>query len=240
MAFGELEIPVNTQNRDPRVACVLLVDVSGSMSGYVADLERGFKTFIDDIQGDPLARKRAEVAVVTFGSEANLLVPFQEARSLSPVSFQINGSTNMAAAINLALDELEARKSEYKTEGLKYYRPWLFLLTDGAPDRRPDAPGGDPFDAAVRRLNNAESRKQVTVFGVGVGEGVNWDQLNRLSNERVAVHMDGLAFGEMFRWLSASLSSVSKSANSGASDEDVASKTEQIALPSPQGWATVM
>lgn len=230
MAFSELDIPVNTQNRDPRIACVLLVDVSGSMAGYVADLERGFKTFIDDIQGDPLARKRAEVAVVTFGSQANLLVPFQEARSLSPASFEISGTTNMAAAINLALDELEARKSEYKAEHLEYFRPWLFLLTDGAPDQ-------DGFDSAVQRLNGAETRKQVTVFGVGVGSSVNWDQLNRLSKERVAVHMDGLAFGEMFKWLSASLSSVSNSSNYGADDSEVANQTQQIALPSPQGWA---
>lgn len=232
MAFGELEIPVNTQNRDPRVACALLVDVSGSMYKYVTDLEKGFKTFVDDIQSDPLARKRAEVAVVTFGSEANLLVPFQEARSLSPVSFQINGSTNMAAAINLALDELESRKSEYKAEHLEYFRPWLFLLTDGGPN-------SEGFAAAVQRLNEAEARKQVTVFGVGVGGEVNWDTLNQLSNERVAVHMDGLAFGEMFKWLSASLSSVSNSSNYGANDADVANQTQQIALPSPQGWAVL-
>lgn len=232
MGIGDLEIPVNSQNRDPRVACVLLVDVSGSMSGEpIAELERGFKTFVEDVQNDPLARKRAEVAVVTFGSEASLLVPFQEARDLSPVGFKISGSTNMADGIQLALDELEARKSEYKAEHLEYFRPWLFLLTDGSPDS-----GG--FDAALARLNAAESGKKVTVFAVGVGDHVNWETLNKISKERPALKLNGLAFPEMFKWLSQSLSSVSNSSNFGTDDASHENPTEQIAL-APVGWGTV-
>jgi len=232
MGIGELEIPVNTQNRDPRVACVLLVDVSGSMSGApIAELERGFKTFIDEVQNDPLARKRAEVAVVTFGTEASLLVPFQEARDLAPAGFQISGSTNMAAGIQLALDEIEARKAQYKAEHLEYFRPWLFLLTDGSPDQR-------DFEASLQRLNAAEAERKVTVFAVGVGDGVAWDTLNRVSKERPALKLNGLSFGEMFQWLSASLSSVSNSSNFGADDASHENPGDQIALP-PVGWGAV-
>jgi uncharacterized protein YegL len=230
MGFGDLDIPVNTQNRDPRIACILLLDVSGSMTPYIRDLEAGFQTFIDDLQGDPLARKRAEISVITFGDTAQVVVPFQEARTLTPLKLHQSGSTNMADAITLALDELAHRKAQYTAETLEYFRPWLFVLTDGAPN----AAG---FDAAVKRLTDAEAAKGVSVFGVGVGGSVNWEQLGRLSRDRVAVHMDGLAFTEMFLWLSASLSSVSTSGTHGIDEASIAGQAEQVALPSPQGWA---
>jgi uncharacterized protein YegL len=155
LGIGDEEIPVNTDNRDPRVACVVLVDVSGSMSGApIEELSRGFQTFVEEVQSDPLARKRAEVAVITFGSQATLLVPFQEARDLGAVEFTINGSTNMGAGIQLALDEIESRKAQYKSEDLEYFRPWLFILTDGAPDQ-------NGFQPALDRLHRAEARHSI-------------------------------------------------------------------------------
>ena len=41
----------------------------------------------------------------------------------------------MGAAINLALDKLEERKQIYQQAGISYFRPWVFLITDGEPDR---------------------------------------------------------------------------------------------------------
>lgn len=232
--MDELTLEVNTRNRDPRAACVLLVDVSGSMSGEpIRELESGFAQFTQDIKDDPLARKRAEVAVVTFGSEANLLVPFQEGRDLEPAQFSINGSTNMAAGINMALDEIEARKRQYREAGLEYFRPWIFLLTDGGPDR------GPAFEAAVQRLRAVEGQRGVTVFSVGVGSQADFDTLSRLSQERPPLALKGLQFAEMFSWLSNSMKAVSSSNNSGGDDTDLQSHTEQIPL-APPGWGTVI
>lgn len=77
-------VELNDANPDPRVACVVLCDVSGSMQGEpVAALERGFAAFTDYLHHDALASKRVEVAVVAFGTAATVLVPMQEARSCS-------------------------------------------------------------------------------------------------------------------------------------------------------------
>ncbi len=229
--MSEFTIPVNEANPDPRVACIVLADVSGSMSGApIAALEAGFGSFVDYVTTDDLARKRAEVAVITFGSEAEVLVPLQEARTLQRATFRINGSTNMAAAVNMAIDMIDARKHEYKAAGIQYYRPWLILLTDGAPN-----PAG--FDEAVVRLNSMETAKGVTVFAIGVGDYVDYGKLGRLSTQRQPVPLAGLKFDEFFEWLSASLGNMASSASFGKSDAEVANNSEQVAL-APIGWTT--
>jgi uncharacterized protein YegL len=228
-----LELHVNTKNRDPRAACVMLIDVSGSMSLYQSRLEDGFRAFVEDINEDPIARKRAEVAVVTFGTSAQVHVSFREARELTPTSFSMGGTTNMAAAFDLALDMVEERKSQYRAQGIEYFRPWLFVLTDGAPNRDSD------FDAARERLNDAERSKKIAVFGVGVGDAVDFQTLAAISIERPPLALDQTKFSEMFEWLSSSLSAVSESGNYGANDTEVSDSFEAIQL-APPGWGSVV
>ncbi|WP_433733975.1 vWA domain-containing protein [Nocardia sp. CA-129566] len=229
--MSELTIPLNEANPDPRVACIVLADVSGSMSGPpIAALEAGFEAFVHYVTTDDLARKRAEVAVITFGSYAEVTVPLQEARMLQPARFAINGSTNMAAGIDLAIDMIEERKLEYKAVGIQYFRPWLLLLTDGAPNP-------DGFDAAVARLNAMEAANGVTVFAIGVGENVDYGQLKRLSQQRTPAPLAGLKFEEFFEWLSASLGNMASSSSFGKSDDQVAANSQQVAL-APIGWTS--
>lgn len=233
MTQGGWSVELNDENPDPRVACVVLADVSGSMQGApIAALEQGYAAFTQYLNNDPLASKRVEVAVVTFGSVATVQVPMQEARGLAPTRFTASGRTNMAAGIHLALDILEDRKYAYKAAGLQYYRPWILLLTDGQANF-------DGFDEAVARLNAAEMARGVTVFAVGAGPYVDWQQLSRVSMQRSPAPLEGLRYEELFEWLSASLSNVSNSTEFARSDEALAGMGEQIKLPPLTGWSSV-
>lgn len=226
-------VELNDENPDPRVSCVVLVDVSGSMQGQpIAALEQGYAAFTHYLNNDALASKRVEVAVVTFGNVATVLVPMQEARSLQPTRFTASGRTNMAAGIHLALDIIEDRKAAYKAAGLQYYRPWILLLTDGQANH-------DGFNQAIARLNAVEMARGVTIFAVGAGPYVDWQQLSRLSVQRSPAPLDGLKYEELFEWLSASLSNVSNSTEFGRSDEALAGMAEQISLPPLSGWSSV-
>jgi uncharacterized protein YegL len=138
----------------------------------------------------------------------------------------------MAAGIHLALDIIEDRKHAYKAAGLRYYRPWILLLTDG----KPNAAG---FEEAVARLNSAESSKGVIVFAVGAGPRVDYRQLARISVQRTPAPLDGLKYTELFAWLSASLSNVSNSQDYVSSDDDLGAMNGQTPLPSISGWTSV-
>lgn len=231
--MSELIARVKSDNPDPRVACVLLLDTSGSMDGVpIEELNAGFDLFTREIKQDPLAKKRTEVTVITFGGVARVEIPFTEGRDLEPRTFVAGGSTPMGAALNLAMDEIQAQKDTYRAAGLEYFRPWLFIVSDGAPT------DGETFGTAAARVHTAENAKQVSVFAVGVGDEADFPSLEVLSTTRKPARLKGYSFAEMFSWLSASMAVVSDSNTFGASDGDITQAGEQLPLP-PVGWATV-
>ena len=76
-------------NPEPRCPCVLLLDVSVSMSGQpIAELNAGLTTFKDELAADALAMKRVEVGIVTFGP-VKIEMPFTGAESFLPPSLSV-------------------------------------------------------------------------------------------------------------------------------------------------------
>ena len=67
-AFAAVEF---AENPEPRVPCVLIVDTSTSMQGpRIDELNKGLQAYKQELLADPLASKRVEVAIVTFGGGA--------------------------------------------------------------------------------------------------------------------------------------------------------------------------
>lgn len=205
-------------NPEPRCPCVLLLDVSGSMSGHpIEELNNGLTTFRDELLSDALAMKRVEVALVTFGP-VKVESPFTSAATFNPSKLQPQGDTPMGAAITQALNMVEERKNEYRANGISYYRPWIFLITDGAPT--------DSWQASAASIREGEASKKFAFFAIGV-KGADIGTLRQIS-VREPLSLDGLKFRELFSWLSSSLRSVSRS-----------TPGTEVTLEAPKGWASV-
>jgi uncharacterized protein YegL len=95
-----------------------------------------------------------------------LVQDFTTIDTFNPPVFTAQDVTPMGQAIEFSLDLLEKRKATYKTNGIQYYRPWIFLITDGAPT--------DEWQNAARLVRNAEAQKRVVFFAVAV-EGADTD-----------------------------------------------------------------
>lgn len=209
-------------NREPRCPCILLLDVSYSMDGApIKALNDGLRIFRDDLNKDGLAKKRVDIAIVTFESEVKVVQDFVTADNFQPPTLKVGGATYMGAGIDKALDILQARKASYNANAISYYRPWVFMITDGSPS------DDEVVDRAAQRIRDEEINKRVAFFGVGV-EGVDMPRLSQILIERTPVKLQGLNFAEMFQWLSASMSRVSHS-----------KLDEQVPLEPPKGWGSV-
>ena len=65
------------ENSEPRCPCILLLDVSYSMSGApINALNEGLRIFRDGLNQDGLTKKRVEIAIVTFGSKVKVVQEF--------------------------------------------------------------------------------------------------------------------------------------------------------------------
>ena len=210
------------ENPEPRCPCVLLLDTSRSMRGSAIEaLNEGLRTFKEHLLQDALALRRVEIAAIAFDSDVRVVQDFVIADQFIPSTLTAQGLTCMGTAIHQGLDMLQRRKEQYRANGVAYYRPWMFMITDGEPQGEPD----DIVERAARRIKEDEAQKRVAFFAVGV-ENANMQRLAQIA-ERTPMKLKGLNFVDLFVWLSASMQAVAQSR-----------PDEQLALPPPD-WGTV-
>ncbi len=222
------QIPFGTDdfatNPEPRCPCVLLLDTSRSMAGErIRSLNEGLQVYKNELAADSLASQRVEVAVVTFGGQVETVCPFTTANFFEPPALKVKGDTPMGAAINHAIDLVTERKQMYRDHGVPFFRPWIFLITDGGPT--------DAWSEAATRVRRGEDARHFAFFAVGV-QDAKFDVLAKIAT-RHPLHLQGLRFSDLFVWLSQSQRSVSQSR---PGEEDQVSFTNPTA---PGGWASL-
>lgn len=205
-------------NANQRTPCVLVLDCSGSMAGpSISELNVGLQQLETSLKDDKTARTRVQLLIIEAAGEVKVVSDWCDAIDFSAPVMEVSGATPLGEAMDLALQSIEQQKGVYKQNGIAYTRPWIIVISDGAPT--------DDWQPVAERCRSAEASKKVEIFPVGVNNA----DLSILSSfaHKGALKLNGLAFKELFVWLSQSTSRASQSKAS-----------EQIQLPAVSGWAT--
>jgi uncharacterized protein YegL len=214
MVFATPEARSLLANRHRRTPCVLLLDTSYSMEGEkIRRLNAGFRAFRQDILRNPMASQSVELCVISFGPVV-VRSDFALLGEMGDLSFRASGATPLTEALELAMLKVTQRKELYREHGISYYRPWIFLLSDGEPT---DGMGylSRGYQALLQPLELAANEQKFTLFTIGIDVNeAGREVLNDLSRPFKGRCLDlaDLRFEEMFLWLSGSLARVSQSA----------------------------
>lgn len=160
--------------KPPRLACLLLLDTSGSMEGErIQELNTKLKTFKEELGRDDILSEIMDLAIVTFDNKVKVVQEFVTVANFEPPLLTAHFSKSIGTGILKALDMLYERKKHYKNTGFPYYRPFLFLVTDGETL-------GDKLELleqARDRLRDVHNRKAICVYAFGVGQDVDLRKL---------------------------------------------------------------
>ena len=212
--FSSSDFGTSTRRRLP--ICFAL-DTSGSMMGNpIKQLNMGLQNFVSSIKSNDDTRSSTDIAIITFGSKVDIVMPFRKISNENGL-LEITASTTLTPigeGVLTALELLNARKEGYKELGIKYFQPWLVVITDGAP-QGPNAMQN--MERAIAACNELEKEDKLVVFNIGVGSGVDFDILRRLSVKRPEpISVNSADFGKLFEFLGSSSSSI---VSSGMNDD---------------------
>ncbi len=189
---------------EPHMACVLLLDTSGSMSGApIESLNRAVNDFKEQTTLDELAKRRVDLAIIEFNDRARLVQDFMPISMMDRVELGTGGCTAMGAGIEMAIDKVRERNSFYAAMGTPCYKPWIFMITDGAPT--------DDIASARERIALEESKGRsgkLKFWAVGV-PGYDRETLTSLTKR--CISLDQADFRGIFNWLSESMVTISVS-----------------------------
>lgn len=187
---------------EPHLACVLLLDTSGSMAGDSIDsLNKAINDFKKKTAMDEFAQKRVDIAVIEFNDTARVVQDFTPLPQFQPINLTAGGLTAMGEGINLAIDKVKERNRLYSDMGTPCFKPWIFMITDGA--------ATDDLSTARQRIINEDvNKKKLKFWALGV-PGFNPTQLTSLTERCIALNK--AKFDTIFNWLSKSMVTISVS-----------------------------
>ena len=185
-----------------RLPVYLLLDTSGSMYGEpIEAVKNGVQTLVSSLRQDPYALETAYLSVITFESSAQQITPLTELSAFQQPNLSAGGCTALGEALALLAQKVDTEVTKTTNDQKGDWRPLVFILTDG-----------EPTDDLNKGLAEFKKRKFGMVVACAAGMGANTNTLKQITENVVRLDTaDGESIKQYFKWVSASISTSSKS-----------------------------
>lgn len=179
------------------------------MSGEpIEAVKNGVQMLVSGLRKDPYALEAAFLSIITFDSSANQVVPLTELVNFQIPDIQANGVTALGDALKLVKQKADSEVHPATAETKGDWRPMVFIMTDGL-----------PTDSWQQGLNEFKRGKWGIVVACAV-DNADTDVLKQIAGEAVVSlsTSDPNAISAFFKWVSASVSTGSKSVETAMKD----------------------
>ena len=205
-----------------RLPVYLLLDTSGSMYGEpIEAVKNGVQTLISSLRSDPYALETAYISIITFNSTAQQITPLTELSAFQQPTIDAGGCTAMGGALSLLALEVDSEVTKTTPDVKGDWRPLVFILTDG-----------EPTDDLNRGIADFKARKFGMVVACAAGMDANTNTLKQITENVVQLDTaDAESIKQYFKWVSASISTSSKSVEDTGSE---ATTMSELPPPPPE------
>ena len=197
MAFNPKNYKVPVAKRLP---VVLLLDVSGSMSGEKIDtLYDSVIDMVNSFVSASVKETIIDVAIITFGERVELHTPYTAVADLQKqgiTKFLANGMTPMGTALKMAKDMIDDKG----VTPSNIYRPAVLLVSDGQPNDSWER----PLDNFIKDGRSAKCQR----FAIAIGNDADKSVLTRFAGDvnNVLFAEDAVDIADRFQKFTMSIS----------------------------------
>jgi uncharacterized protein YegL len=198
-----------------KLLLALVLDTSQSMEGEpIGLLNDALQELSGHLRQDKQLRSIARVAIITFGHggvtawqgagpAAAGASPFVPVQALSMPTLPAGGVTPMVEAVQHAIYWVKKEKESLRSRGLQYYRPLVWLISDGVPTDSRGRPSED-WRHLAKTLRRSENEDHVIFLTVSAGDiSAEGDAVLRALSPRGHVRI-GFDFAPVLRLVSSS------------------------------------
>ena len=208
-SFFNQETPPIINASEHHMALLFLLDTSGSMGATIpntntspiSELTDALNRFKVEVCKDEHTKDILDIAIVEFNNTYKVIQEFSPIEYMKPVELQAYGQTYMNDALEVAVNMVTERSRFYRRSGAEPYKPWIVLISDGAPF--------DDIRNMAQKINALVGEEKLAFWSLAV-PGANSEILHMLSGKRV-LNLAGYDFKGFLDWANKSMRAVSQS-----------------------------
>lgn len=155
-----------------------------------------------------MALETAAISVITFASTAQQIIPLTDIIDFQMPKLKMGSGTALGAALRLWIECMKREVVKTTAEQKGDYKPLCFLLTDGDPT--------DQWEEMAQYVRANVTGKQANLVVVACGADADTNKLQRITETVLVLRDDQAnAFGNFFKWVSASVNMTSQKLEMG-------------------------
>lgn len=191
---------------EQKCLCVFVIDTFRLKNDMaINEVALGIQRILEGFESDETCRERVEVSFITYESLSDEIhivqgpVPISQAAIPSLVV--TTDDTSLTRALYMAMDVVEKQVTWYKNVGIPYYRPCIFLISNGM------SLFSCNIDEIANRIKQDTSNKKYVFLPIYT-EDAEVPLLQEIESGVPITALDSLNITDRFKWLSSSIGTI--------------------------------